>query len=76
MEAAGSGRWTVAGGESGKKVPRDCDLPKVSIRGTLSISVRPRRAARPDPTRAWIQIVWSVDNVNRAFVAATGRVGD
>ena len=29
----------------------------------------PRRAARPDPTRAWIQIIWSVDNVNRAFVA-------
>lgn len=45
-------------------------LPKgFNPRNALESASAPRRAARPDPTRAWIQIVWSVDNVNRAFVA-------
>ena len=45
-------------------------IPKgFNPRNALESASAPRRAARPDPTRAWIQIIWSVDNVNRAFVA-------
>ena len=62
----------------GKGATRFRSFPRVSIRrNALESASAPRRAARPDPTRAWIQIVWSVDNVNRAFVAPRrGRVGD
>ena len=48
MEAAGSGQWTVAGGESGKKVPRDSD-PSQGFQSAERSRISVRSASRGPP---------------------------
>ena len=65
---AGSGQRTGDGGRTKSAI---AIIPKgFNPRNALESAPAPHRAARSDPTRAWIQIIWSVDNANRAFTAS------